>query len=163
WRSICAFPDVLTQWSRGENLIPSGDGLLGVVSVNDWSEPALSHSRGRTGAPLAPVTCTMPAAPPRPGNEPCGAGARVRALRSDAVITLRLPTLSVIPVLVPGIVTGPSSPMGAVNELGVDEALNGTESGQVGQPSKLNFMVPVREYVTVEPFGVGVYLTSTGS
>src|SRR5579864_4266018 len=64
WRLICAFPDVLTQWSRGESLTPSGVGLLGVVSVNDWSEPALSHSIGRTGEPLAPSTCTSAAAPP---------------------------------------------------------------------------------------------------
>ena len=67
------------------------------------------------------------------------------ALPSDAVITSRLPTLRVMPELVPGIVTGASEPIGAVNELGADEALNGTSSGQLGHPSKLKVMVPLSE------------------
>jgi len=145
WRLICALPDVPTQWTSGEREIPSGAGLAGVVSVNVWDEPEESHSMGRTGAPLAPVTCTRPAAPPSPGTSPGGAGASVSELPSVAVITLSPATLRVMPELVPGIVTGESESMGAVNVLGAEVALKGTVLGQFMHPSKLKVMLPVSE------------------
>ena len=83
-------------------------------------------------------------------------------LPSDAVITSSPATLRVMPELVPGIVTGESEPMGAVNVFGADVALKGSVFGQSEHPSKLKVMVPLSEYETVDPFGVGVYLTDTG-
>ena len=142
--------------------IPSAVGLAGVVSVKVWAEPEESHSIGRTGAPLAPVTCTRAAAPPSPGTTPGGAGASVSELPSDAVITSSPATLSVMPELVPGIVTGESESIGAVNVFGADFALKGSVFGQSVHPSKLKVMLPLSEYETVDPPGVGVYLTDTG-
>jgi hypothetical protein len=145
WRLICALPDVPTQWTSGESEIPRGAGLAGVVSVKFLAEPEESHSMGRTGAPLAPVTCTRAAAPPSPGNTPGGAGASVSELPSDAVITSSPATLRVMPELVPGIVTGESESMGAVNVLGAEVALKGTLLGQSVHPSKLKVMLPLSE------------------
>ena len=56
WRLIWALPDVATQWTTGPSEIASGVGFAGVVSVKLCDEPDESHSIGRTGAPLAPVT-----------------------------------------------------------------------------------------------------------
>src|SRR6266516_4410829 len=72
-RSIAAFPEVPTQWTSGLREIPSGVGLAGVVRVKPFDAPDESHSIGSSGAPLAPVTWTTAAAPPRPGSEPIGA------------------------------------------------------------------------------------------
>ncbi len=83
-------------------------------------------------------------------------------LPSDAVITLSPATLSVSPELVPGIVIGESESMGAVNVFGADVALNGTTFGHPEHPSKLNVMLPLSEYETVDPPGVGVYVIDTG-
>ncbi len=55
-RSIWAFPDVPTQWKSGLSETPSAAGVAGVVRLNVCAEPDESHSIGRTGAPLAPVT-----------------------------------------------------------------------------------------------------------
>ncbi len=71
-------------------------------------------------------------------------------------MTLRPPTTSVSPVLEPGIVTGESASIGAVKAFGAEVVLNGRVSGHETHPSKLKVMLPVNEYVTVDPPGVGV-------
>src|SRR5438034_5991654 len=162
WRLICALPDVPTQWRSGINLMSIAVGVAGVISVKFCAAPAESHSRGSTGAPLAPVTLTTAAAPPSPGSTPGGAGARVSELPRVAVITSSPATLRVMPVLEPGIVIGASPSIGAVNEIGAERAWNGSTSGQLIQPSKLKVILPSSVYVAVEPPGVGVYLTETG-
>ena len=86
----------------------------------------------------------------------------MRELPSDAVITSSPATLSVMPELVPGIVTGASAPIGAVNVFGAEFAVKGSVVGQPVHPLKLNVMSPLSEYETVEPLSVGVYLTDTG-
>ena len=81
---------------------------------------------------------------------------------SDAVITLSPATLRVMPELVAGIVTGESEPIGAVKVVGAELASKVSVFGQSTHPSKLKVILPLSEYETVDPPGVGVYLTDTG-
>ena len=81
---------------------------------------------------------------------------------SDAVITSSPATFRVMPELVPGIVTGESESIGAVKVLGAELVLKGSVFGQSRHPSKLKVILPLSEYETVDPPGVGVYLTDTG-
>ena len=141
-RLILTSPDVPTQWRRGSKETSIAVGLAGTVRVKLWVDPAVSHSNGRIGAPLAPVTWTTAAAPPSPGSIPGEAGDRVRPLAMLAVIMGIPATSSVIPVLVPGIVIGESDPIGAVNDTGDEEPDKGSAAGQLVHPSKFNVRVP---------------------
>ena len=91
------------------------------------------------------MACSTAAAPPSPGRDPGVAGPSVSVLPMLAVMTGIPATLSVMPELVPGIVTGASAPMGAVKETGDDVPVTGSTAGQLVQPSKLSVRFPESE------------------